>query len=79
MRWQPPHRGPWPQRRRLRGKTKWPCTKCLYRLDRAKRLLGRGLPELPPLEGGRRKPYKLERAEDKLRIAKWRREKCLVE
>ena len=59
---------------------KWPCCMCLQKLDKTKYdCSGEVCPACTWSEGGRRKPYKLERAEDKLRIAKWRREKGYVE
>ena len=59
---------------------KWPCSKCLDKLCRARYdCSGDVCTACTYMAGGRRKPKKLVLAEDKLRIAKWRREKGLVE
>ena len=58
---------------------KWPCWYCRLAFDRNESRSGEVCPACQYMGGGRRKPYMLERAEDKLRIAKWRREKGLVE
>ena len=59
---------------------KWPCSYCCDALEVAKYdRSGELCPGCPYMQGGRRKPFRLERAEDKLRIAKWRREKGYVE
>ena len=58
---------------------KWPCWYCRLAFDRNESRSGEVCPACQYMGGGRRKPYMLERAEDKLRIAKWRRDKGYVE